>query len=67
MSSVDCKELISDVAIKWLAEYGAEVFCAYCGYVFDEMPKLPSKCPKCGRKLTKLCMPIFEPRPRVRL
>jgi len=64
MSSVDCKEVKNELAIKWLAEHGAEFYCSYCGYVFRKVPQLPTKCPKCGKKLMKICMPIFEPRKR---
>ena len=67
MSPVDCKEVRSDLAIKWLVEHGAMFYCAYCDYIFDKIPQLPSKCPKCRRKLTKICMPIFEPKPRTKL
>ena len=67
MSSLDCKEVGSDLAIKWLAEHGATFYCGYCGHEFYEVPKLPGKCPKCRKRLTKICMPTFEPRPRVRL
>jgi len=67
MSSVDCKEVKSDLAIKWLVEHDATFYCAYCGYEFDKTPQLPGKCPKCKRKLTRICMPIFEPRQRIRL
>jgi len=66
-SPTECKEINSDVAIKWLVEHNAKFYCWYCNYEFDTLPNLPCKCPKCNRKLTKLCMPIFEPRPRVRL
>jgi hypothetical protein len=31
------------------------------------LPKLPTSCPKCKKRLTKMCMPIFEPRPRIKL
>jgi rubrerythrin len=67
MPSVDCKEITSDVTIRWLAEHGAKFYCVYCGYVFDKAPNLPTNCPKCRRKLTKMCMPILEPRPRTKL
>jgi predicted Zn-ribbon and HTH transcriptional regulator len=67
MSSLDCKEVKSEVAIKWLVEHGAEFYCSYCGYVFDELPQLPGKCPKCRRRLTKICMPILEPKQRIKL
>jgi rubrerythrin len=67
MSPADCKEVMSDLAIRWLVEHNAKFYCAYCGYTFKKMPKLPTSCPKCRKRLTKICMPIFEPRPRVRL
>jgi rubrerythrin len=65
--SSDCKEIRSEVTITWLVEHGAEFYCSYCGYVFEKLPKLPGRCPGCGRKLTKICMPILEPRQRIRL
>jgi predicted amidophosphoribosyltransferase len=67
MSPVDCKEIGSDLTIKWLVEHGAEFYCSYCGHVFDQIPTLPGRCPKCRRKLTKICMPMLEPKPRTRL
>jgi len=66
-SLADCKEVGGDLAIKWLVEHGAKFYCAYCGHEFDKMPELPGKCPKCEKRLTKICMPIFEPRPRIKL
>jgi len=53
-----------------LAKAGAKVtyFCAYCGYVFEDPPKLPAKCPRCGRKLAEFSKPVVEPaKPRVDL
>jgi len=46
-----------------LAKAGAKVtyFCAYCNYVFGNMPKLPTKCPKCSRRLTGFSKPVVEP------
>ena len=46
-----------------LAKAGAKVtyFCAYCGYVFEDPPKLPAKCPRCRRKLTEFSEPLVEP------
>ncbi len=67
MSSLDCKEIRSEVTIKWLVEFGAKFYCGYCGYEFDVLPRLPDRCPKCRKRLTKICMPIFEPRQRIRL
>ncbi len=67
MSSVDCKEIRSEVAIKWLVEHNATFYCAYCNHEFDGVPQLPGRCPKCRRKLTKICMPILEPKQRTKL
>jgi DNA-directed RNA polymerase subunit RPC12/RpoP len=55
-----------------LAKAGAKVtyFCAYCGYVFEDPPKLTAKCPRCRRKLTEFSKPLVEPataKPRVDL
>lgn len=49
-------------AYELLAKAGAKVtyVCAYCGYVFEDPPKLPAKCPRCGRKLTELSTPTVE-------
>jgi len=46
-----------------LAKAGAKVtyFCAYCGHEFEDLPKLPVKCPRCGRKLTNFSKPVVEP------
>ncbi len=46
-----------------LAKAGARVtyFCAYCGYEFEELPKLPAKCPQCGKKLADFSRPVVEP------
>jgi predicted Zn-ribbon and HTH transcriptional regulator len=65
--SNDCKEVKSEVTITWLVEHNAEFYCSYCGYVFDKLPQLPGRCPKCKKRLTKICMPILEPRQRIRL
>jgi DNA-directed RNA polymerase subunit RPC12/RpoP len=50
-------------AYELLAKAGAKVtyFCAYCGYEFGAPPKLPAKCPRCGRKLTDYSKPEVEP------
>ncbi len=53
-----------------LAKVGARVtyFCAYCGHEFEDLPKLPAKCPQCNRKLTEFSKPMVEPaRPRIAL
>jgi rubrerythrin len=53
-----------------LARSGAKVtyFCAYCGHVFKDPPRLPAKCPRCGRKLADFGRPVVEPaKPRVAL
>jgi len=49
-------------AYELLAKAGARVtyFCAYCGYEFKDPPKLPAKCPRCGRELAELSMPMVE-------
>jgi len=46
-----------------LARAGARViyFCAYCGYEFEDPPKLPARCPRCSRKLTDFSKPVVEP------
>ncbi|MFZ8811451.1 MAG: hypothetical protein ACO2PN_25525 [Pyrobaculum sp.] len=46
-----------------LAKAGAKVtyFCAYCGYEFEDPPKLPIKCPNCGKKLADFSKPVVEP------
>jgi DNA-directed RNA polymerase subunit RPC12/RpoP len=52
-----------------LAKAGARVtyFCAYCGHEFEDLPKLPAKCPRCGRELADFSKPLVEPaRPRIR-
>jgi len=45
-----------------LVKTGAKVtyFCAYCGHVFKDPPKLPAKCPRCGRKLVDFSKPVVE-------
>ncbi len=53
-----------------LAKAGAKVtyFCAYCYHEFEDPPRLPVKCPQCGKKLSNFSNPVVEPaRPRVAL
>ncbi len=53
-----------------LAKAGAKVtyFCAHCGHEFEDPPKLPAECPRCGRKLASFSRPVVEPaRPRTAL
>jgi len=35
-------------------------YCAYCGHEFAEKPKLPTRCPKCGKTLRELGKPVIE-------
>jgi rubrerythrin len=39
-------------------------FCRYCSYEFAEAPKLPVKCPQCGRTLRKFDKPVIVLRKR---
>ncbi len=45
-----------------LAKAGAKVtyFCAHCGHEFEDPPKLPAECPRCGRKLASFSRPVVE-------
>lgn len=35
-------------------------FCQYCGYEFSDRPKLPTKCPQCGRTLHEFDKPVID-------
>jgi rubrerythrin len=39
-------------------------FCQHCGYEFADAPKLPTKCPQCGKTLRKFSKPIIVLRKR---
>jgi rubrerythrin len=39
-------------------------FCQHCNYEFPERPKLPTKCPQCGKTLRKFDKPIIALRKR---
>ncbi len=34
-------------------------FCQHCGYEFVAKPKLPTKCPQCGKTLRSFDKPII--------
>jgi len=39
-------------------------FCQHCGYEFADRPKLPVRCPQCGKTLRKFDKPIIVLRKR---
>jgi rubrerythrin len=39
-------------------------FCQHCGYEFADRPKLPVRCPQCGKTLRKFDKPIIDLRKR---
>jgi len=43
-----------------------DYFCQHCGYEFAERPKLPTKCPRCGKTLHRFGKPIITLRPSAR-
>jgi rubrerythrin len=39
-------------------------FCQHCGYEFADRPKLPTRCPQCGKTLRKFDKPVIVLRKR---
>jgi len=39
-------------------------FCQHCGYEFPERPRLPVRCPQCGKTLRNFDKPIIALRKR---
>ena len=45
-----------DQLARWMQ---AVYFCQHCGYEFADRPKLPTRCPQCGKILRNFGMPII--------